>query len=142
MKKISLNKTPKQKPLLKWQTGNYSPHLKFEATLPAPFLLLCRIANVPPQQLLTDFINHLAGNTIGVDSRLVEYFIARGYGKHDYYEEDIRSMFKELDAMAMLFPKNGTEAMIKGHTQWLNKYQQYWYKKWYGKPSRQVVIKK
>jgi hypothetical protein len=48
----------KPKPNLKWQTGDYERHADFRFTLPYQFLLLCKLLNVTPEQVLRDFMDN------------------------------------------------------------------------------------
>jgi hypothetical protein len=40
-------------------------------------------------------------------------------------------MFKELDAIGSLWPKDGDMKVVDMHADWRDKYQDYWFKKWY-----------
>ncbi|MCH5716103.1 hypothetical protein [Niabella hibiscisoli] len=90
-----------------------------------------------PKRLLTDFMDNLAHSSWNSEGRdaakaqLVEYFIAHGYGQQHYTAADIRSLFKEMDAIGQLYPDKGTTKMIKRYTQWRDKHYHYSFKKWY-----------
>src|SRR3954471_21737915 len=94
----------KLKPELKWQTGDYARHADFHFILPYQFLLLCRLMDITPEQVLNDFMDNLSCGSWKREGRdnakakLIEYFIELGYGQQQYAVEDIRSMFKEMDA--------------------------------------------
>jgi hypothetical protein len=110
--------------------------------MPWPLVALCRIAEVAPDELLHNFMNDLAHDSWkrpaddAIRSLLSEYFILRGYGKEYYAEEDIRTMFKEMDAVGMLWPETNNGKLIDRHARWRNKYQKFWFKKWYYKIRR------
>ncbi len=125
------------KPALKWQTGAYSRHANFKLILPYPFLLLCRLTDVTPEQLIIDFTDNLACGSWKREGRekakehLINYFIEHGYGQHDYTTEDIHCIFVELDAVGMLFPANGKTKMVNLYSKWRNKHYIWWFKKWF-----------
>ncbi|MGZ3837224.1 MAG: hypothetical protein ACXVMS_01340 [Flavisolibacter sp.] len=50
--------------------------------------------------------------------KLIDYFIEHGYGQHHYTIEDIRMIFKELDAISLLWPKNAKSKLIDLHAKW------------------------
>jgi hypothetical protein len=149
MQKTSAGKQSqrKPKPELKWQTGAYERHAEYRFILPYQFLLLCRLMDVPPQQVLTDFMDNLSCGSwkrAGRDQakeHLINYFIAHGYGQHHYTEADIREIFKEMDAVGLLFPHNGSGKMVDLYSNWRDKHQTYWFKKWFRKPRRKLLKK-
>lgn len=134
----------KLKPELKWQTGVYTRHPTYHFTLPYPFLLLCRLIEEQPETLLMDFMENLGCVSWKREGRdeakenLIEYFIAHGYGQQHYTEEDLRLMFNEMDALGMLFPKNGSMKMIDAYSKWRKKHHTWWFKKWFRKPRRKL----
>ena len=100
-KNAGTNAPRQPKPRMPWQTGDYQRHANFRFILPYQFLLLCRIMNITPDQLLTDFMDDLSCGSWKRQGRerakekLIEYFIEHGYGRQHYTEEDIRAMFRE-----------------------------------------------
>lgn len=134
----------KRKPQLKWQTGAYDRHAEFRFILPYQFLLLCRLMEVTPEQVVRDFTENLACGSWKREGRdkakehLVNYFIEHGYGQHHYSETDIREIFKEMDALGLLFPKNGKGKMVDRYAKWRDKHHTYWFKKWFRKPKRKL----
>ena len=62
--------------------------------------------------------------------QLINYFIAHGYGQHNYSEEDIRKIFKEMDALGMLFPTNANNDLVDLYTKWLHKHHTHWFNQW------------
>jgi len=149
MKKASTKKSVQRKPRpnLKWQTGNYDRHAEFKFILPYQFLLLCRLVDKTPEDIIRDFTDNLSCGSWKREGRdrakehLISYFIAHGYGQHHYTEEDIRAMFREMDAMGLLFPKGGKGEMIDLYARWRDKHHTYWFKKWFSKPRRKLSIK-
>jgi hypothetical protein len=137
------NKAEKSsKPEFKWQTGEYERHADFRFTLPQQFLLLCKLMEVTPHQLLSDFIDNLAcasWNLQGRESarsKLVDYFVEHGYGQGDYTQDDIRTIFRELAAIGLVWPKGGKMKLIDLSSKWQRKFLRYWFKKWFAKPRR------
>lgn len=62
MKKTSIKKSVQRKPqpVLKWQTGDYDRHAEFKFVLPYPFLLLCRLVDKTPEDIIRDFADNLS----------------------------------------------------------------------------------
>lgn len=129
-------KTRIHKPVTQWQSGQYQPKQTITFELPLQFLMICKLADISPQQLLTDFIDNLTNGTWKREGRekarqlLTEYFIEHGYAKDIFTGEELRAMFAELDAMALLFPKNGDSGQLDAYSAWRASYQQYWFDKW------------
>lgn len=130
------NKNRIRKPVMKWQTGDYQQKQTFTFELPLQFLMICKLAEVTPQQLLSDFIDNLSNGTWQREGRqkarqlLTDYFIEHGYGKHIFNAQEFHAMFSELDAMALLFPKNGDPDQLDAYAEWRTSHQQYWFDKW------------
>ena len=149
MKKNSTEKGVQQKPqpLLKWQTGDYERHAKFKFFLPYQFLLLCRLVDKTPEDIILDFADNLSCGSWKREGRdqakehLINYFIAHEYGQHHYSEEDIRQMFKEMDALGSLFPTNAKMKLIDLYADWRDKHHTYFFKKWLKKPGRKLSKK-
>ena len=149
MKKKTTYKQPqcKPKPELKWQTGAYERFADFNFILPYPFLLLCRLMGVKPLEALTDFMDNLSCGSWKREGRdtekehLINYFIAHGYGQEHYTEANIRQIFKEMDAVGLLFPREGNDKMVYRYAKWRDKHQTWWFKKWFRKP-RHTPLKK
>jgi len=144
VKPVSKNKPPKKdKPKIKWQTGEYERCAIFRFTLPQQFLLLCKLTDTTPRQMLADFMDNLdcgAWKREGRDTakaKLVDYFIEHGYGQQHYTAADIRTIFKEMDAIGMVWPNK--MKLIDLSAKWRKKYQAYWFKKWFRKPVRKLA---
>ncbi len=126
---------------MKWQINEYSRTQDFHFTLPYQFLLLCKLIEVPPRQLLLDFIDNLSCGSWKRDGRdqakekLIEYFLEHKYGQDYYTSEDLQKIFKEMDAVGMLFPSNDSH-MIDVYSDWREKHHKWWFKKWWGKYRR------
>lgn len=135
-------KQKQPKPELKWQTGAYARQAQYAFILPYPFLLLCKLMDVTPKMVLTDFMDNLSHSSWNREGRdaakayLVEYFIAQDYGQRHYTAADIRSLFKEMDAVGQLFPDKGSLKMVKRYTQWRDRHYHYSFKKWWRQPRR------
>jgi hypothetical protein len=131
-------------PELKWQVGPYQSIFNQQFHLPQPLLFLCKLMDITPRELIVEFIDNICFGSWkreGQDkarSQLVEYFIEQGYGRKNYSEENIRTIFKELDAMGMLYPLDCKTKMLDLHVEWRGKYQKYWFKKWFNKNSRKA----
>lgn len=146
MKKTSTKRGVQRKPLpeLKWQTGDYDRYAEFKFVLPYQFLLLCKLVDKTPEDIIMDFTDNLSCGSWKREGRdmakvhLVNYFIAHGYGQHHYNEEDIRGMFKEMDALGLLFPKNGKKKLVNLYADWRDKHHTYFFKKWFRKPRRKL----
>lgn len=145
MKKNSTHKPSqrKPKPELKWQTGAWERHATFQFMLPYQFLLLCRLMDITPKAVITDFMDNLSCSSWNREGRdvakehLINYFIAHGYGQEHYTEANIRQVFKEMDAVGMLFPRESNGKMVDRYAKWRDKHQTWWFKKWFRKTRRQ-----
>jgi hypothetical protein len=132
------NKNRIRKPVMEWQTGQYEQKQTITFEFPPQFLMICKLAAVTPEQLLSDFIDNLSNGTWQREGRqqarliLTDYFIEHGYANDIYTPQEIRAMFAELDAMASLFPKNGNAEELDAYSTWRSSHQQYWFKKWLG----------
>jgi hypothetical protein len=133
-----------QQPRRKWQTGPYSRYVEWEGTLPYSFLLIAKLVGVTPHDLVTDFMDNLSSGSWNRQDRdaakekLVDYFLAHGYGQAYYTVEDIRTMFGELDAIGRLWPGEGSPQLMELHAKWRDQYYDYWFQKWYGKVRRRL----
>ncbi len=149
MKKASTGKKEprKPRPALKWQTGDYDRYANFNFILPQQFLLLCKLMDITPREVVLDFMDNLACRSWKREGRdrakehLVNYFIAHGYGQHHYSEDDIRKIFAEMDALGSLFPKDGKGKILDLYTDWREKHHAYWFKNWFKKPRRKLSKK-
>ncbi len=126
------NRTPQ----MPWQTGDYARDARFSFMLPIPFLLLCKLVNVTPEQILLDFMDNLSFGSWKREGRdearalLADYFIAYGYGQPKFSTDDLRSIFKELDALGMIWPVNAPMELIELTGKWREEFYTYWFDKW------------
>ena len=143
-KKSVKNKPRKPKPILKWQTGAYDRYAEFEFWIPYQSLLLSKLTDVTPKKLVPDFLDNLSCEAWAREGRdkakeyLINYFIEMGYGQPNYTEADLRDVFKEMDAVAMLFPANGKMKLTNSYSKWRSKHYNFWFKKWFRKIRRKV----
>ena len=128
---------------MKWQTGEYARMAEFHFWIPYQFLLLCKLMNVTPQDVVLRFMDTLDCGSwkreeISEKARqlIIDYFIECGYGKDFYTEEDRRKIFEEMNAVGIVFPRDGKTKLIDLHSKWRDKYQNYWFKKWFRKIRR------
>jgi hypothetical protein len=139
-KQAPKNRMPE--PRYKWEKGAYRRIQDRRITYPWQFLYLCKLCAITPDDVLNQFLSDMGqesfkrSNNPQVRQITIEYFIQRGYGQDFYTEQDIRKMFGELDAIGSLWPQDANMKLIDRHAKWRNKYQDYWFKKWYYKVRR------
>lgn len=108
------------------------------------FQLLCKVLHITPEDLIQDFINNISCGSWKRQGRdeakahLLEYFIAQGYGRQQYSQEEVRELFKELDALGLLFPVGGTNEAISQYSKWRKEYHRYLLKKWKREPKKKI----
>jgi len=142
MKNQKNNISQKTKPILEWQIGKFGRYADFKFVLPYQFLLICRLMDVTPETVVSDFMDNLSCGSWKRQGRdeakekLIAYFIEHKYGQHHYSSQDIQQIFKELDAIGLLFPKDAKDKMLDLHSKWREKYYHYWFKKWFKKPRK------
>jgi len=143
------SKNQKQKsiatPRLKWQTGEYARFQDFHFWMPYQFLLLCKLMNTTPKDVLLNFMDTLDCGSWKREEKgnkerqlLIDYFIECDYGKDFYTEEDRRKMFEEMNAVGIVWPQNAKMKLIDLHSKWRDKYHTYWFKKWFRKIRRKT----
>lgn len=129
-------------PRYDWQVGPYSGVLQADLSIPQNVLLLCKLAGIEPIRVIKDVLESLSLHKDESDKWgtarkfLIDYFIAMGYGKEFYSEEDRRLMIAQLKHLDSLFPSDAGMSLIELHAKWRNKYEKYWLKKWYYKIRR------
>ncbi|MEJ8840886.1 hypothetical protein WG954_00730 [Lacibacter sp. H375] len=134
------SKTPK--PELKWQTEHYSRRQEFRFQIPYGFLLLCKLLDTTPNDMLHWFMENCSYCSFEAEGKeqarahLQDYIIAMHYGQEYYTQENIRQMMNELNAINMLWPKNAKPKFQTAHANWRNNYFNFWYKKWHRHPRR------
>ena len=143
MKPKKLNQKIKfSKPRQSWQVFDYDRRLNLQTILPYQFLLLCKLLNTTPADMITDFLDnlsHASWKRHGRDAakqKLVEYILLCSYGTNYYSPEDIYQMFKELDSIGLLFPSNAETELLNKYVAFREPYQDYWFNQWYYKARR------
>ena len=128
----------------KERTNELDQHFNFKSTMPLSFILLCKLMDVAPNTLLSDFMDNLSCSSRNRENRdqakgkLIDYFVEHGYGQDHYSTEDIRLIFREMDAVGLLFPTEGDDEMIDIYTEWREQHYQYWFNRWFYKPRRRT----
>ncbi|MFL9485721.1 hypothetical protein ACI6Q2_23285 [Chitinophagaceae bacterium LWZ2-11] len=136
--------TRRNKPTMKWQTGAYDRRPVFSFCLPYQFLLLCKLMDVTPRNVLWHFMENLSGECRMQDRKekaqdhLTAYFLEMGYGSDRYTSDDIRRMFKEMNAIASLWPTGADNTIMDTHNQWRAAYHKYWFKSRWKKRSSKL----
>jgi hypothetical protein len=124
-----------------WETGIFSRSQQLDHEFPLSFLLLCKLMDVTPKQLIADFADNLACGSWkregrdAVKEKLIEYFLAHDYGQQHYSQQEIREIFKDMEAVGRLFP-TGDANMAERYGQWRDEYFKYWFNKWYHRDRR------
>ena len=134
------------KPDLKWQIKDFARTQELRFHFPNGFLLLCKLLDTPPDDIIDDFIHNLSCGSWKREGRdeaklfLQRYVTEMKYGQLHYTELDIKQMFTELDAIGMLWPQNAKEKFRSLNVKWRDKYYNWWFKKWnkkyHRKPTR------
>jgi hypothetical protein len=62
-----------------------------------------------------------------------------GYGKNFYPEEDILQIFKELDAIGMLFPTAAGNDLLDKYVAFRDAYQDHRFNQWFYKTRRNLA---
>lgn len=137
-----MKKIKRIKPEMPWQIGEFSRSLQLKIHLPYQFLLLCKLVNVTPRQMVIDFMNNLScgsWNRRGRDKireTLIEYFQLHGYGLEYFSEEQLKEIFKELNAQGLLYPHDCDDKTLEIHVAWRDEYYKFWFQKWFEKDNR------
>lgn len=121
-----------------------SKNRDYNLSVPANFRMLCAITETRPEKILHDFMWNVSYMmTKASDEQrkaAAEYFILCGYGQDMYPEQDIRQIFRELDAKRCLWPDRDDQAINDEqrdlHYTWGHMYMQCWFKKWFWKVRR------
>jgi hypothetical protein len=144
-RRMAYRRLKKIKPTLKWQVGDYSRTIELIEHLPYTILLLCKILNTTPRQIILDFLDNLSCGSWKREGRdkakgkLVDYVIEMGYGNEYFTEEEIRILFKDFDALGMVWPNNsGDMKLVDKYATWRNRHYKFLFKKWFKKIRRKV----
>ena len=109
---------------MKWQTGEYERFGEYELCLPYQFLLLSKLTEMTPREMLNDFMGNLSCESWEREGRdkakghLIDYFLEMGYGQQYYTREDLKQIFREMDSIGMLWPKEGSMDLIELQAKW------------------------
>lgn len=149
VKKRTSRRASDHVPAMNWQTGSYSRFATYRFHIPHPFLLLCKLMEVTPQQVLTDFMNDLSHRNVPVSGDLpvsggykelpAAYFLERGYGDKFYDAEDRKLILREIEAMGSLYPHSAPADVLEMHAAWRTQYLSWWFGKWYRKFNRRPL---
>lgn len=112
--------------------------------MPANFLLLCRLLDLDASKVLHDFMNNVSVTNSSKEEvhrkTAKEYFLECGYGQDYYSKEDIEQMFKELDAMRLVWPqfppREVDTELLDASVAFRDKFQRHWFNGWYNKIRR------
>lgn len=131
------------KPKKPWEGSQV---LDFRLRIPCDVVMMCKLANVAPNDLLSSFLCCLGvekdeKNPLAAKEACIDFFIRYGHGSDYYSEDEIRKMFKELAMVNDLWPDNGTMKFIDVHAHWRKKYSKNWFKKWYWKVRRRKLTR-
>lgn len=135
----------KPQPRMDWQVDEYDRFPEVRLVLPYQFLLLCRLVDKPPLELINDFMQNLSHGSFKRDGKdksrkfLRKYFLEQGYGKGRYTDEEILMLFKEMDAMGLLYPENAPAKLSDLYSQWRTEHHHFWFNKWFGKNNRRLI---
>lgn len=119
--------------------------LEVRLRIPCDVVMMCKLADVQPENLLASFLGCLgvekdSKNPQAAKDACIEFFIRYGFANDHYSEEEIREMFKELAMVNDLWPDTGSSKLIDVHSHWRKKYWKHWFKKWYWKARRKKLI--
>ena len=110
--------------------------------IPTNVVILCKLAEVDPEELLQCFLTCLAlENTKkspeSAKHTSVDFFIRHGFDAAYYSEDELRQMFTELRRVNEIWLDEViTSNFLDYHANWRRKYYKRWFKKWYWKIRR------
>lgn len=146
-KKVVVKKKPQRrkiKPILPWQVGEYAQYHSEKIRIPFQLLLICKILNIPPMDLIDDFLNNAAlaawkreGKEMARE-KMIDYLIACGYGKNFYSDEERRQLLNEANAQGLIWPKDAAIELFDLAVKWRDSYHKYWFDKWFWKGNRKL----
>ncbi|MBV4358370.1 hypothetical protein [Pinibacter aurantiacus] len=118
------------------QTSIDSRLVEYNLVLPLSLQLVCKLVRISPEQILKDFMEVLAHQSISSRKAekpqmlLVDYFIAMTHRQSNFTEDDMRQMFREAQAICDLWPSGAEKKFIDMHRKWQDEYVKYWMEKW------------
>jgi hypothetical protein len=127
-----------------WQTGHYARTQEFRFVIPYGFLMLCKLFDVTPNELLIDFMDNCSCGSWKREGRddakvyLLSYIIEMKYGENYFTEKERLQLFTELDAIGMCWPGVTDKKMLRLHIRWRKKYYNCWFNKWFHKDRRKT----
>lgn len=115
--------------------------------IPANFELLCRLLDIDKRKVLHDFLENVSmaitNKSDAERNAAKHYFIACGYGQDYYTKEDIEQMFKEFDAMRIVWPefmpREVDTELLDLSSEFRDKIQRHLYNKWFNKVRRKPI---
>lgn len=122
-----------------WQTGHYARIQDFQFVIPYGFLMLCKLFDVTPNELLIDFMDNCSCGSWKREGRddaivyLLSYIIEMKYDENYFIEKERLQLFTELDAIGMYWPGVTDKKMLRLHKHWRKKYYNCWLKKLFHK---------
>lgn len=119
---------------MEWQHGDYNRQASFNITLPYDFLLLCKIFNLPPAAVVSDFVKNLSyftrNNQSAEKLKLKAYFIDYVTPHANCGSDVIRNLFQELEVIAAMHPDTEDDSLMDLYEKWRDAYLVYWFDKW------------
>jgi hypothetical protein len=133
-------------PFMPWMFGDFAETQTIVHHFPTPFLLLCKLCGVTPAQVVRDIADNLSCSAWRRQGRgaakeyLFNYFIAHGYGANYFNEEELRTIFGDMDAVGRLFPFQDP-ALAELYGQWRDLQYASWFNRWYTKNDRKMTLR-
>ena len=121
---------------MEWQQGEYSRKLNASFVLPYEFLLCCKLMNIPPRKMLSNFMNIISFNKGSFEEwekskRMFINFLSTGTREQSEIQLDqVDIMLQELHSITMLHPREGDSELLDIHEKWKDVYLPYWFNKW------------
>lgn len=125
-----------------WLTGDYQRYAEYKIMLPYEFLMVCKLFDVTPREVIMDFVEAVSANSLKFSERqeritkAAEYMVGCGYGAGHYSDESRAQIFEELRAIGRLWPHNAPMDIIDTHADWRDRYFDYWFDKWFHQTRR------
>jgi hypothetical protein len=111
---------------------------EFRFRLPYSFLLLCRLWDCTPLEVLTDFMDNVSCGPVNRKHReearqhVQEYILHMAYGQQRYYNiKDLENMFAELDMIGSIWAQANKRTLNR-----LTKHKEVLYDHWFAKWDR------
>jgi hypothetical protein len=132
------------KPKKPWEGSQV---LDLRLRIPCDVVMMCKLANVKPDDLLSSFLSCLGvekddKNPQAAKDACIDFFVSYGHGIEYYSEKELRDMFQQMAMVNNLWPDNGSSKLIDVHAHWRKKYWKHLFKKWYWKVRRNKLSTK